>query len=312
MKYQEIGQSGVRASRVALGVMRIGGKTREEAAEIVKTALDCGVDLFDTADIYDAGRSSMVLGQALKDVGVARDQVKLQTKFGIFMDHELKYTTRYDFSHDHLMEALDLELERLQTDYVDFALLHRPDPLVDLDELASTFAEMQSTGKVRHFGVSNMGPWQVEMLSAALGQRLEVNQLQFGPMHTHAIQAGLHVNMEDEASLDHDGGIIEHARLRRMTIQAWSPFQYGTFEGCFIDNEKFPQLNAKLDALGGEVGASKEAVAAAWILRHPAKMQVVCGSMTPEHIVNTCAGADIDLTRQHWWDLYFAPGNDLP
>ena len=121
MKYQEIGQSGVRASRVALGVMRIGGKTREEAAEIVKTALDCGVDLFDTADIYDAGRSSMVLGQALKDVGIARDQVKLQTKFGIFMDHELKYTTRYDFSHDHLMEALDLELERLQ-------LIHLPAP----------------------------------------------------------------------------------------------------------------------------------------------------------------------------------------
>lgn len=316
MNYQQVGVSGVKASRVALGVMRIGGKTGDEVAEIVQTALDCGVNFFDTADIYGAGRSSMALGQALRDVGVPREDVVLQTKFGIFMDHELKFTTRYDFSRAHLMEALDLELERLQTDYVDFALLHRPDPLVDLDELAATFAEMRASGKVRHFGVSNMGPWQIEMLQAALGPelRLEANQLQFSLMHTHAIQAELHVNMEDDASIMHDGGVIPHARLRNMTIQAWSPFQYGTFSGCFIGDPQFPKLNAKLDAVGAELGASATAVAAAWILRHPAKMQVVCGSMSPEHIRETCEGAEVAdrMTRQQWWDLYFAPGNDLP
>lgn len=307
MDRQMVGQSGVEASRVALGVMRIAkGKTREQAAEIVRTALDCGIDFFDTADIYGGGESTKILGQALRDNGVAREDVVIQTKFGI------RSGKRYDFSREHLMAALDGELTSLDTDYVDFALLHRPDPLVDLDEFAETIGAMIESGKVRHVGVSNMGPWQVELLQSVLDVHLEANQLQFGLAHTHAIQAGLHVNMEDEASIDHDGGVIEHARLRHMTIQAWSPFQYGSFEGCFIGNERFPELNAALERMADELGSTPTAVASAWILRHPAKMQVICGSMAPAHIREAAAGTDLALSRQQWWDLYLAAGNDLP
>ncbi len=304
MEYQQIGQTGITASRVALGVMRMMRATREEAAEAVRAALDCGVTFFDTADIYGMGASSRALGQALRDNDVARDQVIIQTKFGIVPGK------RYDFSRDHLMGALESELEALGVDYVDIALLHRPDPLVDLDEFAGAIAEMVSAGMVRHVGVSNMSPWQVDLLQSALDARLEVNQLQFSLAHAQAVSAGLHVNMEGAA--DAGLGVLEHARLRHMTVQAWSPFQFGTFAGCFIGDERFPELNAALDAVAAEHGTTPTAVAAAWILHHPAKIQVVCGSMSPEHISAACAGAEIALTRQQWWDLYLAAGNDLP
>lgn len=309
MNVQGIGQSGIEASRVALGVMRMAGKSREEADEIVHTALACGIDFFDAADIYGRGASSERLGQALADNGVAREDVKLQTKFGIVPGQ------RYDFTRAHLEAALDEELARLQTDYVDVVLLHRPDPLVDLAELAETFVAMRDAGKVRAFGVSNMNPWQVEMLQAALepaGVRLEVNQLQFGLGHTQLISSGLHVNMADDTAAERGTGAIEHARLRRMTIQAWSPYQYGTFAGCFIGHPDFPELNAALDAVAEALGSTPTAVATAWILRHPAKIQVVCGSMTPAHIREAAAGADLDLPRDAWWELYMAAGNDLP
>lgn len=306
MQYAEIGLSRVVASRVAMGVMRMPMRSREEAAESVGAALECGVTFFDTADIYGGGMSSRMLGQALADNGVERDRVVIQTKVSIVPGE------RYDCSREHIVRAVAAELERLGTAYVDFLLIHRPDPLVDLNELAEAFIELSAADKVLHFGVSNMGPWQVEMLQSALSEHLDVNQLQFGLGHTHPIAAGLHVNMADDAAIDRDGGVIEHARLRHMTLQAWSPFQYGTFAGCFIGDDAFPELNAALSEVAAELGATPTAVAAAWILRHPARMQVICGSMSPEHIRETCAGADIELTREQWWRLYRAAGNDLP
>ncbi|WEV69496.1 aldo/keto reductase [Bifidobacterium sp. ESL0775] len=312
MKYSELGTSGVKASRTALGAMRIRSKTRDEAKEIVRTALDGGINFFDTADCYGAGESTRRLGQALKDVGVDRGSIYVQTKFGIYRDPASDDITRYNFSKGHLVAALDSELKNLQTDYVDFVLLHRPDTLVELDELAEAFNELQTSGKVRHFGVSNVNPMQVELLQSALDQKLEVNQLQFGLGHTGMVRQEFHVNMDDAPSIDHDGGLISYSRLKKMTIQAWSPFQFGFFGGVFIDNPKYPELNKTLQRVADAHGVSKNAIAVAWILRHPAKMQVLLGSMTPSRLREMMAGADVEISAQEWYDLYVAAGNDLP
>lgn len=311
MKTIELGTSGLEFSRVALGAMRIDNKTRQEASEIVKAALDVGIDYFDTADCYHDGLCSTMLGQALKDCGVKREDIGIQTKFGIFRDKESGRVTRYDFSKKHLLEAMEQELENLQTDYVDFVLLHRPDTLVELDQLAEAFNELQSSGRVRHFGVSNVNPMQVELLQSALDQKLQVNQLQFGLGHTGMIRQEIHVNMADEASLDHDGGILAYSRLKRMTIQAWSPFQSGTGEGVIIDNPKCPELNDCLAKIADEHGVSKNAIAVAWILRHPAGMQVIIGSMNPSRIAEMASGADVELSAEEWYQLYVSAGNDI-
>jgi predicted oxidoreductase len=312
MRYAPLGTSGINASRVALGVMRIAEKSGEEAAQIVQTALDAGINFFDTADGYAGGQSSQRFGTAIKDCHVERESIYIQTKFGIYRNPDSGDITRYDFSKDHLIKALDGELERLQTDYVDFALLHRPDTLVELDQLAEAFNELQNSGKVRHFGVSNVNPMQVELLQSAVDQKLEVNQLQFGLGHTGMVQQEFHVNMVDAPSLDHDGGLISYSRLKHMTIQAWSPFQYGFFEGVFLGNPKFPELNKELDRIAQQHEVSSSAIAVAWILRHPALMQVLLGSMTPSRLSDMAAGTDIELSAQEWYGLYIAAGNDLP
>ena len=312
MKYQEIGSSGVEASRIAMGVMRMAGKTRDEAREIAQAALDCGMNFFDSADIYGAGESSRVLGQALHDLGVNRQDVVLQTKFGIAPDFTGRRNSIYDFSRDHLLSSLETELDRLQTDYVDLVLLHRLDTLCDLDELGQTMAEIVDSGMARHIGVSNMGPWSCEMLQANLDQKLEVNQLQFGLCHAGMVRMQMHENMDDDAAADRDGGALAYSQLTGMTIQAWSPLQYGMFAGTFIDNEQFSELNQVLAELAEAKGVSKEAIAVAWILRHPAHMQVISGSMNPERIRSIAASAEVELSRQDWYDLYIAAGNDLP
>lgn len=195
---------------------------------------------------------------------------------------------------------------------MDLLLLHRPDTLVELDELAEAFNILQQQGKVRYFGVSNVNPMQIELLQSAISQKLHVNQLQFGLGHADMIRQEFHVNMNDAASIDHDGGTLAYTRLKHMTIQAWSPFQYGFFEGTFIDNPKFPELNDHLQRIAEKYGVTKNAIATAWILRHPAKMQVLLGSMNPERLTQMIQGADITLDRQEWYDLYLAAGNDLP
>ncbi|MDN6424819.1 MAG: aldo/keto reductase [Bifidobacterium crudilactis] len=312
MRYAQLGRSGVNASRVALGVMRIADKSGQDAADIVRTALDAGINFFDTADGYAGGLSSQRFGTALKDCHVDRDSIYIQTKFGIFRDEQSGNITRYDFTKEHLLQALDGELANLQTDYVDFVLLHRPDTLVELDQLAEAFNQLQNEGKVRHFGVSNVNPMQVELLQSAVDQKLEVNQLQFGLGHTGMVQQEFHINMIDAPSIDHDGGLISYNRLTHMIIQAWSPFQYGFFEGVFLDNPKFPALNDMLDRVAGDHGVSPSAIAVAWILRHPALMQVLLGSMTPSRLKDMAAGVDVRLSAQEWYDLYVAAGNDLP
>lgn len=317
MKTIRLGSTQQDVSAVALGIMRMVRLDVDQATNVLETVHQDGINYIDSADIYGNGDSERVFGQALKQSSLNRDDFFIQSKGGIVLDPEkssgeLVFGQRYDFSKQHLIEAVDGILQRMQLDYLDAFLLHRPDALMETDEVAAAFDTLQATGKVRHFGVSNFNPMQVEMLQADLNQKLIINQLQFGVMHTGPIQFGLHTNMQDAASINHDGEIIEYSRLHDMTIQAWSPYQYGLFEGTFIDNPKFPELNAKLQELADRYHVTKNAIATAWILRHPAKMQVILGSMNPEHLNESIAGTDVTLTRQEWYDVYFAAGNDLP
>ncbi|UEG66283.1 aldo/keto reductase [Weissella hellenica] len=317
MSQINLGGSGLMVPQIALGVMRMGDKTEAQSQEVVETALSKGVNFFDTADIYGNGASTKSLAKALKAVGAAREDIILQSKGGILSDagpvaDDGILGPRYEFSKEHIIASVDAELARLDTDYLDVFLLHRPDVLMQPEEIAAAFNELAQQGKVKQFGVSNMNPWQVELIQSVVDQKLVANQLQFGVMHTGMVDAGLHVNMADSRSVDHDGGILPYSQLKNMTIQAWSPFQYGMFEGHFIDNDKFPELNMKLQEISDKHHSTKNGIAVAFILTHPASMQVILGSMTPSRLVEMIDGQNVQLSHQEWYDIYFAAGNDLP
>lgn len=305
MQYVNIGHSGLRASAIGLGLMRVSKKSDADAAQLVATAIDHGINFFDNADVYSQGKAEEKFGAALKIAAVPREKLVIQTKVGIT-------DKRYDFSKDHIIEAVNGSLERMGLDYVDSLLLHRPDPLMEPDEIAEAFLQLLNQGKVRQFGVSNFNPMQVALVQQAVPMKLIANQLQLSIMHTGMIDYGMHTNMTDPRSVDHDGGILEYSRLHDMTIQAWSPYQYGFFEGVFIDNPKFPNLNDKLHELAAKYGSNVNALAAAWILRIPANMQVIAGTMNPERLAEIADIDRIKLTKQEWYDIYFAAGNDLP
>lgn len=313
MKQIKIGNTGFSSSALALGIMRMNKLNIASAVKTLETAHDVGINYIDSADVYGHGKSETVFGNALKNSSLKREDFYIQSKTGIYEEPTLNYkTTRYDFSKNYIIKAVDGILSRMQIDYLDSLLLHRPDALMDPAEVGAAFDELQQDGKVRHFGVSNFNPRQVDLLQACISQKLLINQLQFSIMHTGPIDFNIHTNMTDNRSIDHDRGIFDYSRLHQMTIQAWSPFQYGQIEGNFIGNPKFPQVNDTLEKLAKLKGCSKNAIAAAWILRYPANIQVIIGTMTPEHIIDSVKGADIELSAQEWYDLYLAAGNDLP
>ena len=317
MKTIKLGNTNFEASQVALGIMRMAGMETGKAADAINAAVDSGINYVDSADIYGEGQSETKFKEALKQANVSRDQLFIQSKGGIVLDPErshdgLVFGARYDFSKEHLIESVDGILERMGLDYLDSFLLHRPDPLMEEAEVADALDTLQRQGKVRHFGVSNFNPEQVEMVQSWVNQRLIINQLQFNVVHSGMVTRGMHTNMIDEGSIDHDGGILEYSRRKHMTIQAWSPFNYGLFAGMYINDPKYPELNAKLQELADKYEVSKNAIATAWIVRHPAHVQVLLGTMNPEHITDSAKGADVELTKQEWYDLYFAAGNDLP
>jgi predicted oxidoreductase len=282
--------------------------TPTKAAAALEAALESDINFIDSADMYGDGKSELVFAAAMKEAGISRDQFFIQSKGGIVTGDE----KRYDFSKQHLLDSVDGILKRMEIDYLDSYLLHRPDPLMEPEEIAEAFDILQASGKVRHFGVSNFNPEQFQLLQSQVDQKLLMNQLQFSIMHTGMIDYGMHTNMTDTRSFDHDGGILEFSRRKGVTIQAWSPFQYGFFEGVFVDNDKFPELNELLDKLAKKYDTNKNAIATAWILRHPANMQVILGTMNPARIKESAAGGDVTLTKQEWYDVYFAAGNDLP
>lgn len=313
MRQIKIGNTNFTGSAIALGIMRMNKLTVEEAAKALETAHETGINYIDSADVYGHGKSEEIFGEALQKSTLKRDDFYIQSKTGIYENPELDYkTTRYDFSKKYLINAVDGILSRMRIDYLDSLLLHRPDALMDPAEIAAAFDELQRDGKVRHFGVSNFNPMQVDLLQSGVSQRLLINQLQLSVMHTGPIDFNIHTNMTDERSIDHDRGVLDYSRLHNMTVQAWSPFQYGQIEGNFIGNPKFPEVNDALQKVADQKGVSKNAVAAAWILRHPANTQVIIGTMTPAHIIDSAKGADISLTAQEWYDIYLAAGNDLP
>ena len=313
MRQIKIGNTNFSASAIAFGIMRMNKLSVDEAVKALETAHDTGINFIDSSDIYGHGKSEEIFGEALEKSSLNRDDFYIQSKTGIFEDESQNYkTTRYDFSKEHIIKSVDGILSRMKIDYLDSLLLHRPDALMDPAEIAAAFDELQKDGKVRHFGVSNFNPMQVELLQAGLSQKLLINQLQLSVMHTGPIDFNIHTNMTDARSIDHDRGVLDYSRLHNMTVQAWSPFQYGQIEGNFIGNPKFPEVNDALQKLADKKGVSKNAIAAAWILRHPAIGQVIIGTMTPEHIVDSAKGAGISLTAQEWYDIYLAAGNDLP
>lgn len=305
MKKILLGSSNLEVSNIALGCMRIDALSTQEAANIIQTALDVGVNFFDHADIYGGGRSEEIFAEVLKQNGTKREDIILQSKVGIRKGS-------FDFSKDHILTAVDGILQRLKTDYLDALLLHRPDALVEPEEVAEAFTILENSGKVRHFGVSNHNPLQIELLKKYVEQDLIANQLQFSIMHTGMIDAGLNVNMQHDPAVVKDGSILDYSRLNDMTIQAWSPFMFGFFEGVFIDHEKFPELNQKLQEIANRYEVDKSAIAIAWILRHPAQIQAIVGTMNPERLKNIARASHIVLTREEWYEIYLAAGNKLP
>ncbi|SEE93106.1 aldo/keto reductase [Jiangella alba] len=305
MKYIDIGGSGLLGSAVTLGCMRIDQLSESEVATLVGAAADAGITMFDHADIYGGGRCEEVFGAALAQTGVRREDIVVQTKCGIRDGF-------FDFSAEHIRTSVEGSLRRLRTDYVDLLLLHRPDTLMEPDEVAAAFDDLVTAGKVRHVGVSNQNPAQLELLRAHVRQPLIANQLQFGLAHTALVDSGLNVNTGFDTGVVRDGGALEYCRLHGITIQPWSVLQHGHIAGTFLTDPGFRELNDALAAVAAEHGTTPGTIAVAWILRHPARMQPVVGTTKPARVAELARAAEIDLDRETWYALYRAAGNRLP
>ncbi|URZ14491.1 aldo/keto reductase [Clostridium felsineum] len=293
------------ASEISLGCMRLSKLTVKEARKLINTALEEKINFFDHADIYGGGRSEEVFSEAIDMKPSIREELIIQSKCGIRKGY-------YDFSKEHILNSVDGSLKRLKTDYLDVLLLHRPDALMEPEEVAEAFDILSSSGKVRHFGVSNENPMQIKLLSKYLNQKIIINQLQFGVMHTGIVEAGINVNMKNEAAINRDDSVLDFCRLHDITIQPWSPFQYGFFEGVFLDNDKFPELNKVVNKIAEDREVENTAIAIAWILRHPAKMQPIVGTTNIDRLKSICKASKVELTRQEWYEIYRAAGNKLP
>ncbi len=305
MRTIKLGMSNLDVPVVAVGCMRINQLDAAQAQRFVKTALDLGAVFFDHADIYGGGACEEIFARAIGMNPATRETILLQSKCGI-------RENRYDFSKAHILNAVDGSLKRLRTDYLDVLLLHRPDALVEPEEVAQAFDILESSGKVRHFGVSNQKPMQIELLKKFVRQPMLANQLQLSITNATMIANGMQVNMETPAGIDRDGSILDYCRLHQITIQPWSPFLYGFFEGVFLGSEKFPQLNAKIDEIAARYAVTNTTIAIAWLLRHPANMQPVIGTMNIERLRDSVKAADVRLTREEWYQIHLAAGNLLP
>ena len=295
----------MQASQIILGCMRI-IEPGKNPVKVIETAYENGINFFDHADIYGAGQCETVFAEALAQTSIRREDIYLQSKCAI------RPGVAFDFSKEHIIKSVEGSLQRLQTDYLDTMLLHRPDTLMEPEEVAEAFYELEKSGKVRYFGVSNQNPMQVELLKTAVKQPLLFNQLQFGLKHTEMVDAGLNVNIPNQASHMQDGSVLEYSRINKMTIQAWSPFQHGYFDGPFVGNDKFPELNKKLEEYAEKYNLTPSGIAIAWINRHPARMQTIIGTMTERRIEEVTNASDLVLSREEWYDLYMAAGNILP
>lgn len=300
-----LGKTGLEVPVVAVGCMRMAGKTVEEARKLIQSALEEGANFFDHADIYGRGRSEEIFAEAVGMTPRVRDGLILQSKCAI-------HDGMYDFSKEHILSSVEGSLRRLKTDYLDVLLLHRPDALMEPDEVAEAFVKLKEEGKVRHFGVSNHNPMQMQLLMKSLPMPLAADQLQFSITNSTMITAGVNVNMLNDAAVDRDGGVLDFCRLNDITIQPWSPFWHGLREGVYVDNPLFPELNEKLKEVAEKYAITPTGVVIAWMLRHPAHMQPVAGSMNPRRMKEILVGANVRITREEWYGIYKSAGFKLP
>lgn len=308
MRYITLGQGDKELSEIVLGMMRIEDKSVKEVEELVETALSVGINAFDLADIYGRGRCEELLGLVLKNRQDLREEMWIQSKCGI----RIEEFTYFDFSKDYIIKSVDGILQRLKIDHLDSLLLHRPDALMESDQVAEAFDLLYKQGKVRDFGVSNQNPMMMELLKKDVKQPLAVNQLQLSAAFTPGFGSGFHVNMEDNQAAMRDGSIFEYCKLHDVVIQAWSVLQFGYFKGNFVGNEKFQALNQVLDRLAIKYGVTSSTIAISWILRYPAKMQAVVGTTNPKHLREVSQAGNFSLTRKEWYEIYLAAGNNLP
>lgn len=308
MRYITLGQGDKELSEIVLGMMRIEDKSVKEVEELVETALSVGINAFDLADIYGRGRCEELLGLVLKNRQDLREEMWIQSKCGI----RIEEFTYFDFSKDYIIKSVDGILQRLKIDHLDSLLLHRPDALMESDQVAEAFDLLYKQGKVRNFGVSNQNPMMMELLKKDVKQPLAVNQLQLSAAFTPGFESGFRVNMEDSQAAMRDGSIFEYCKLHDVVIQAWSVLQFGYFKGNFVGNEKFQALNQVLDRLAIKYGVTSSTIAISWILRYPAKMQAVVGTTNPNHLREVSQAANFSLTRKEWYEIYLAAGNNLP
>ncbi|MCR5355959.1 MAG: aldo/keto reductase [Lachnospiraceae bacterium] len=295
-------------SRIILGCMRMPALNTQEAADLIKCAFELGVNFFDHATCYGNGDAESRFGDALPLTGINREDIIIQSKCGLHFDRR-----EFDWSRDDILKSVDESLSRLKTDYLDALLLHRPDLIFEPEEVAEAFDTLHKAGKVKYFGVSNVTPGELMLLKKFVKQPLVFNQLQFSLDQTQLIDSAMYLNnTTTDRSTDRDNGLIDYCRLNDITIQAWSPLQIGMFKGCFVDHPDYPELNKALGRIGEKYGVSKSAAAIAWILRHPAKMQAIAGTMNPDHLRDICDASKVDLTHNEWYELYLASGKFLP
>lgn len=308
MRYIKFGERQKEVSEVVLGLMRISEMTVDQVEDLIESALAVGINAFDIADCYGHGKCEQILGEVLKHRPDLREKMWIQSKCGIRMEE----FTYFDFSKEHILEAVDGILERLNVDYIDSLLLHRPDALMEPAEIAEAFDLLKSQGKVIDFGVSNQNPMMMTLIQKDVNQPLVANQLQLSAAFTPSFDAGFHVNMKQEAGIVRDSSIFEYCRLHDVVIQAWSVLQFDYFGGVFLGSEKYPELNHVLNRLAEKYHVSPSAVAIAWVLRYPAKMQAVIGTTKKARVAEAAKAAEIQLTRKEWYEIYLAAGNDLP
>jgi predicted oxidoreductase len=288
--------------------MRISSISQNELKAFIDSAMDAGANFFDHADIYGddtEGDSEVAFAKAAGMNSSGREKMIIQSKCGIRQNS-------FDFSKEYILNSVDGSLKRLQTEYLDVFLLHRPDALLEPEEIAEAFDVLQNSGKVRHFGVSNQKPMQIELIRKFVKQKIVANQLQLSITNSNMITHGFFVNMETEHAIARDESVLDYCRLNDITVQAWSPFQYGFFEGVFIGSKKYPKLNKKLDEIAKKYDVSSTAIAVAWILRHPAKIQVVTGTTNANRLKECVKASEIKLTREEWYDIWTSAGNYLP
>ena len=308
MRYIKFGERQKEVSEVVLGLMRISEMTVDQVEDLIESVLAVGINAFDIADCYGHGKCEQILGEVLKCRPDLREKMWIQSKCGIRMEE----FTYFDFSKEHILEAVDGILERLNVDYIDSLLLHRPDALMEPAEIAEAFDLLKAQGKVIDFGVSNQNPMMMALIQKDVNQPLVANQLQLSAAFTPSFDAGFHVNMKQEAGIVRDSSIFEYCRLHDVVIQAWSVLQFDYFGGVFLGSEKYPELNQVLNRLAEKYHVSPSAVAIAWVLRYPAKMQAVIGTTKKARVAEAARAAEIQLTRKEWYEIYLAAGNDLP